>query len=632
VDDAGSPDDGSPPSEAPAGSAGPDGSTSSDGADTPVGDAPSPVLLVDPSPTDPDLSGLAGAPAPITRADGDGSGDEPRPAADDPADLADDGAADAVVGRGRWSPNKRWAPGRRLARLGRRSWVQRWGRRAKIGVFALAGAVVALALLGRVKAEIGPFDATVAARPSFSSDTTVRLAPLGTIVLDTHNWPLALDLRADQIGLAEAKQIANHPEQVDRLGDDVAGDVQDAMFRLAVRCALAAVAGGMIGAFAAQAKVKTSLAGGLAGIVLVGSIGGGTAATFDANAVAEPRYTGLLTAAPAAVGDVQSIVERYGEYRAQLSELVSNVTTLYLAAENLPTYAPDDDTIRVLHVSDVHLNPQAFDLMEQVVDQFAVDVVVDTGDLTDWGTEPEGRLVDEIGRLGLPYLYVRGNHDSRRTQEAVADQPNATVLDGDATTVAGLTFWGIGDPRYTPNKDQPTGQASEREKAESFAPTVASRLAADENEPDQPDVDVLLIHDVRAAADVAGRVPLVLAGHTHRPSESHLGDDDQTLVLVEGSTGGAGLRGLQGDEPHPLTASVLYFDADTKQLVAYDRISVKGFGETGATIERHVVPAGEVPEEDPDPVLNRSQDRTVDMEPPVASTTSTTTTTTTAGD
>jgi len=167
----------------------------------------------------------------------------------------------------------------------------------------------------------------------------------------------------------------------------------------------------------------------------------------------------------------------------------------------------------------------------------------------------------------------------------VGRQPNATVLDGDATEVAGLRIWGIGDPRYTPNKDQPTGHHHEHEVAEAFAPTVSRDLAYDE----PPDVDVALVHDPRAAADLGGRVPLVLAGHTHKASVAHLGDDDETLLLVEGSTGGAGLRGLQGDEPHPLTASVLYFDADTKELVAYDAISVKGFGETGATIERHVL-------------------------------------------
>ncbi|HEX6568929.1 MAG TPA: hypothetical protein VF015_07185, partial [Acidimicrobiales bacterium] len=64
---------------------------------------------------------------------------------------------------------------------------------------------------------------------------------------------------------------------------------------------------------------------------------------------------------------------------------------------------------------------------------------------------------------------------------------------------------------------------------------------------------------------------------------------DETLLLVEGSTGGAGLRGLQGDEPEPLAATILYFDPETRQLVAYDSITVAWLQDAGATIERHIV-------------------------------------------
>jgi hypothetical protein len=62
-----------------------------------------------------------------------------------------------------------------------------------------------------------------------------------------------------------------------------------------------------------------------------------------------------------------------------------------------------------------------------------------------------------------------------------------------------------------------------------------------------------------------------------------------TLVLIEGSTGGAGLRGLQGEEPTPLSASILYFDPSTAELVAYDSVTVEGFGGSAVRIERHVV-------------------------------------------
>ena len=82
-------------------------------------------------------------------------------------------------------------------------------------------------------------------------------------------------------------------------------------------------------------------AGGPAGGGAAGDRRGlGAAATFNANAVSEPRYSGLLTRAPAAVGDVEAVLDRFGEYRAQLGDLVDNVATLYLAGEQLPTFEP----------------------------------------------------------------------------------------------------------------------------------------------------------------------------------------------------------------------------------------------------------------------------------------------------
>ena len=128
--------------------------------------------------------------------------------------------------------------------------------------------------------------------------------------------------------------------------------------------------------------------------------------------MAEPRYTGLLTRAPAAVGDIDRVLDRFGEYREQLGDLVDNMATLYLAGRDLPVFEANSRLIRVLHVSDVHLNPEAFDLMERLVEQFEVDAIADTGDLTDWGTDPEAQLVARIGQLRVPYVYVRGNHDS----------------------------------------------------------------------------------------------------------------------------------------------------------------------------------------------------------------------------
>ncbi len=60
-------------------------------------------------------------------------------------------------------------------------------------------------------------------------------------------------------------------------------------------------------------------------------------------------------------------------------------------------------------------------------------------------------------------------------------------------------------------------------------------------------------------------------------------------MLVEGSTGGAGLRGLEGDQPTPLECTVLYIDRQTHKLQAYDEITVGGLGTSSVRIDRHVV-------------------------------------------
>ena len=459
-------------------------------------------------------------------------------------------------------------------------------RGLRAALFAMAGAILGLIVAGDVQVPVGPFIATLLALPSTDGATVVRLAPLGTIRIDTHDAPVSIVAEVDELRLEEAEAIARDPALLEKFESQVVDDARSGLRALAIRALLAATVGGLLGALANALAWRSLLVGAVAGSLLVGGALAGTVATWRPGAVAEPRYTGLLTLAPTAVGDVGAVVERFGQYRAQLAELVENVIALYGVGSDLSTFDPFG-SIRLLHVSDVHLNPQAFDLMSRVVGQFRIDAVVDTGDTTDWGTEPETQVLDEIGRLRVPYVWVRGNHDSPRIQEAVAAQPNSIVLDGDARDVAGLRVWGFGDPRYTPDKSQPVGKDVEREQAASAAPALAAALRADM----PPAVDVVLVHDPSLAARAGDLAPLVLVGHTHEPRRSLLG---RSILLVEGSTGGAGLRGLQGTTPQPLTCSVLYFNPTTKRLVAYDRITVEGLGQSGVNIERFVVnpPAG----------------------------------------
>jgi hypothetical protein len=115
--------------------------------------------------------------------------------------------------------------------------------------------------------------------------------------------------------------------------------------------------------------------------------------------------------------------------------------------------------------------------------------------------------------------------------------------------------------------------------------------------PDRP-VAVAAVHEPYAAPPLLGSVPLVLAGHLH--SRSVRLDASGTRVMVEGSTGGAGISStsihrITDGEPVPLDATLLYVARRGEragQVVAYDEITVGGFGLASVTIERTVLRPG----------------------------------------
>jgi predicted phosphodiesterase len=234
----------------------------------------------------------------------------------------------------------------------------------------------------------------------------------------------------------------------------------------------------------------------------------------------------------------------------------------------------------VLWVSDVHNNVGSFAVMRQLVRQFDVAAIVDTGDLVDLGSTFENRFLTPIGTFGVPYVYVRGNHDSTSvTQAFVTAQPDVVVLDdGSQFEVDGVRFAGTGDPTFTPNKQVGVQVTRNDERLLRAGERLADSVEASE----QP-VHVALVHQPKMAEPLMGRVPLVLDGHVH---ERRSRVDKGTLELTQGSSGGAGLRTLDGDEGAlPLQMSVLHFDEDGT-LLAVDDITIGGLGQRSVTVER----------------------------------------------
>lgn len=445
----------------------------------------------------------------------------------------------------------------------------------------LLGAVLGLLVAADVRTDVGPFQAEMTLRPAVSGSTVVELPPLGELQLDTHASPVRLGVRITQLRGDAARAIAADPASLQGLGSEVDRDLRAGLRDLLVRTAIVTVLGAAALGMLVFRRWRTTLAATLTGVAALAGVGGATALTLDQRALSEPRFTGLLASAPTAVGDVRDIVERFDAYSLQLGRLVSNVSELYAVTSRLPVFTPDDGTIRVLHVSDLHLNPGSYGLISTVVEQYGVDLVLDTGDSTDLGSAPESRYVEGIRSLGVPYAWVRGNHDSRLVQDSVRRQPGTTVLDGpQVIEVAGLRLLGQGDPRFTPDKSTRDDDAPP-----AVLELVGSQLLEAYDAVAVPP-DVVLVHDPITARPLLGQVPLVLAGHAH---ERRVEQADGTVLMVQGSTGGAGLRALEGEDPTPVTLSVLYLDPETRRLQAYDDITLGGLGASDARITRRVV-------------------------------------------
>ncbi|MQA84124.1 MAG: hypothetical protein GEV03_05725 [Streptosporangiales bacterium] len=440
-------------------------------------------------------------------------------------------------------------------------------------------------------AEVGPTDVRLSLRPSLVGDVVVDVAPLGTLGLDSHDGPLQLAATVQRVRPEEVQRIIQDPQLLNGLGDEVDEDLREALLNLVMRATMSAVGGAaLLGLVVFRTPARAGWSVLTCCVVMLGSVTAGVG-TFNPRSLAEPRYTGLLASAPSVVGSAESVVQNFSRYTDQLADVVTNVSRVYETTSTLPAYEADSSTVRLLHVSDLHLNPAAWQVIDSVSRQFQADVIVDTGDITDHGSKTENRFLTEISDLDTPYVFVRGNHDSMGTQEALAKQKGAIVLDenagengsdGQVAEVAGLRFFGIGDPRFTPDK-----RTREHPSAEALF-AEGQQLAQDIGAQDPP-IDVAAVHDPTEGRGFDGTVPLVLSGHAHRRSTQIL--PRGTRLFVQGSTGGAGLRGLEHEEPTPVECTVFYFNKETGRLQAWDDITVGGIGLASARIERHLEPA-----------------------------------------
>ncbi len=413
----------------------------------------------------------------------------------------------------------------------------------------------------------------------YPAQTKIVLPPVGQIGAPTHWLPvrLSLELRSVDLALLETFVFSpsiNSPALLD--------GIREGAFRILFLFALKIVALGAAGSIfllylAGARKSKTLIWGGVSGALVVVFLVIMLYFTYDLSGFERLEYEGMIEAAPWVLNlawDAFGQVEELGE-RVQV--LASNLYSLLREVENLGPLGLVQAEVLVLHVSDIHNNPVAYNFAKQVVNSFPVDFVMDTGDLTDWGTALEVEITNRIAELQLPYLFVSGNHDSPDVLRKLATIANAVLITEEEQTIRGLRIAGVGDPVAYSYLATPASLS----ELEAYANELNAKWSEVENRP-----DIFMVHNHRVAEALEpGLFSVVAYGHTHLWGLKERGD---TVYSNAGTTGAAGIRGFQGREPLPYSLSLLYFNRDEEgslRLQAVDGVHVTGLG-TSFSLQR----------------------------------------------
>lgn len=409
--------------------------------------------------------------------------------------------------------------------------------------------------------------ATIEAKvfPSKQGLTRISVPPLGEIKAFTHVVPVAVGVSIERISLEQLKRVASSDISQAELAKAIDVDLKAAGRKFAVRLLILATLGGLAGALALPGRnLKRALTGALVGLVVIALPGFLTVRNYDVKAWRQPKYTGMLATAPWLLGTLEEKLGDLDAFRAEMRILARNLHDFYSKVEGWAPVKLGDGTLKVLHVGDIHNNPAAFDVVAQVVRDFQVDMIIDTGDLTDLGTPIEASIVSRVGSLGVPYLFVPGNHDSDAVLSALREQPNVVVADNNVVDVKGLKIFSADES----SAHQFTAVPAKGVRLDNLAAEAASRYSDLDVPP-----DIVAIHNPKQAQGLIGRAPVILTGHTHQPE---LTVRKGTVVDNVGTTGAAGLRTFEVKDGLPYSLKLLYFAKRSKKLLAVDSLALSG--------------------------------------------------------
>jgi predicted phosphodiesterase len=295
---------------------------------------------------------------------------------------------------------------------------------------------------------------------------------------------------------------------------------------------------------------------GVAGLLSIGGTGIGIWRTYQPGQLSSFSATGLL-------GMVRSNAGLLAGVQARAVEVTPYVTNLLalssaLQAKFIPDAVTKPPAARFLLVSDIH-GANQYPVMKRIIDDEKITAVIDSGDLLNFGSVTEGELsgiFTSIKNLGVPYLFVRGNHDASSLTdqgllERMAKIANVVLLEPTPqsyteVSVHGVVVAGFNDPRFFGDDNMNINQ-KEQPAAEAFNRAYAARSRP----------DIVVTHEPAAARMVASAT-LLVNGHLHKDELE--GNRIGVGTFTGGGTVSHFLVENTGDQPGELAGQPYAFD------------------------------------------------------------------------
>ncbi len=433
-------------------------------------------------------------------------------------------------------------------------------------------------LLGDMSVNVKGFEFRLSMEIFDSGLTEINIPPIGIISATTHQTPIKIGVTLINIDLDLLQELINAPFEQDLIIEQVMEQVKWYVFVFTARMLFIAALGGAFAILLLHKRdILAYFKGALAGFAIIFILVIGTYHTYDVNQFSNPQYRGVIKAAPWMIAFVEEALVKVDQLSEQLKVTADNLYELFEKVDIIGPVGEFAETIKILHVSDIHNNPAAYQFIYQVAESFEVDFIIDTGDISDFGSPLEARLLERIKGFPIPYVFVAGNHDSPGIIAAMGQIDNVIVINDEIVTVKGFNIIGQNDPASVSSLITPPDE----ETILRYTGLLEEILNASEVKP-----DILIVHHPLIAEAFAGKIPVILHGHRHKLT---LNKVDNSVIIDAGTSGAAGIRGLQSRTEVPYSVVLLHFvvNENEKYLRAADKIRVYNL-EGGFNIERIV--------------------------------------------